>query len=371
VAARRAGPRPERLAVLGAAGPEGAPLRRLALILALVGLLALPAGAGAHPLGNFSVNHVVRVRVDAGALRLHYILDQAEIPTFQERGLARSTVLARKRGEVRRELVATAGGRAVALRMAPGARLTHPPGQGGLRLTRLEVDLVGRIPARGAIRVRDGTFPGRVGWKAIVAVPGAGTAVRASVPREDPTRGLRAYPRSALQSPLDERSASFAVAPGSGTLEAPPSPFARSQTTANRAGDGLAGVFSRAAGGQGVLLFLLLAAFGWGALHALSPGHGKTMVAAYLVGARGTARHAFALGATVTISHTIGVFALGLVTLALSAYVLPEDLFPWLNLASGLLVVGIGGGVLRGRLRQWHRGRSHDHDHGHGHGHDS
>jgi len=100
-----------------------------------------------------------------------------------------------------------------------------------------------------------------------------------------------------------------------------------------------------------VLVLLLLAAFGWGALHALSPGHGKSMVAAYLVGTRGTARHAVALGVTVTVAHTAGVFALGLVTLALSQYVLPEDLYPWLTLVSGLLVVTVGAGVLRSRIR--------------------
>jgi nickel/cobalt transporter (NicO) family protein len=105
-----------------------------------------------------------------------------------------------------------------------------------------------------------------------------------------------------------------------------------------------------------VLLLLLLAAFGWGALHALSPGHGKAMVAAYLIGTRGTARHAVGLGVTVTITHTLGVFALGLVTLLLSQYILPEDLYPWLTLISGLLVVTIGAGVLRARIR-WARAR--------------
>ena len=92
-------------------------------------------------------------------------------------------------------------------------------------------------------------------------------------------------------------------------------------------------MFSDAAAGQGVLLLLLLTAFAWGALHALSPGHGKAMVAAYLVGTRGTARHAVALGATVTVTHTIGVFALGAVALALVAVHPPGDLYPWLNLA--------------------------------------
>ncbi len=123
--------------------------------------------------------------------------------------------------------------------------------------------------------------------------------------------------------------------------------------------------------GDGVLLLLLVAAFGWGALHALSPGHGKAMVAAYLVGARGSARHAVALGATVTVTHTIGVFALGLVTLALSQFVVPEDLYPWLNLVSALTVVAVGLAVVRWRVSEWRHARAHarreahDHDHHH------
>jgi nickel/cobalt exporter len=89
-------------------------------------------------------------------------------------------------------------------------------------------------------------------------------------------------------------------------------------------------------------------------------------VAAYLVGTRGTARHAVALGATVTVTHTAGVFALGLVALGLSEYVLPEDLYPWLNLVSGLLVLGVGAGVLRSHLRRRrHHRRHHHHDHSH------
>jgi ABC-type nickel/cobalt efflux system permease component RcnA len=239
-----------------------------------------------------------------------------------------------------------------------------------------------RLPAR--LTLHDGTFPDRVGWKAIVARAGRATAVRSDVPSGDPTHGLRKYPANLLMSPLDERSAAFTAKRGAGTLLAP---RARGEgaTTTNRAGDGLAGAFERASAGEGVLVLLLLAAFGWGAVHALSPGHGKAMVAAYLVGTRGTARHAVALGATVTITHTVGVFALGLVTLLLSSYVLPEQLYPWLNLVSGLLVVVIGAGVLRSRIR-WARARraaahhhdpshnhegehAHSHDHGHSHHH--
>jgi ABC-type nickel/cobalt efflux system permease component RcnA len=138
----------------------------------------------------------------------------------------------------------------------------------------------------------------------------------------------------------------------------------------HEAGDGFAGIFADASAGRGVLLFLLLAAFGWGAVHALSPGHGKAMVAAYLVGTRGRARHAVALGMTVTVTHTIGVFALGVVTLALSQAILPEDLYPWLNLASGLLVLLVGGGVLRARVRAARGARDHDHG-GHDHAHNA
>jgi nickel/cobalt exporter len=87
-------------------------------------------------------------------------------------------------------------------------------------------------------------------------------------------------------------------------------------------------------------------------------------VAAYLVGTRGTARHAAALGATVTVTHTAGVLLLGVVALTLSAFVLPEQLYPWLNLASGLLVVVVGAGVLRARAR---RRKAHAHHHHHHH----
>jgi ABC-type nickel/cobalt efflux system permease component RcnA len=104
----------------------------------------------------------------------------------------------------------------------------------------------------------------------------------------------------------------------------------------------------------------------WGAAHALTPGHGKAMVAAYLVGTRGKPRHAFMLGGTVTVAHTAGVFAIGFVTLALSQFIVPEQLYPWLTLASGVLVVAVGLGVLRQRLRAR---RGHDHAHHHGHDH--
>jgi ABC-type nickel/cobalt efflux system permease component RcnA len=86
----------------------------------------------------------------------------------------------------------------------------------------------------------------------------------------------------------------------------------------------------------------LLGALLLGAVHALSPGHGKTIVGAYLVGSRGTPRHAVFLGLTVTVTHTIGVFVLGFATLYASRYVVPERLFPILSLTSAVLVLSMG-----------------------------
>ncbi len=339
----------------------------VAIAIALVAVMVAPA-AHAHPLGNFSINHVTEVEVSAAEVQALYILDQAEIPTFQERGSSPAEVLERKRAEVGRGLTLRVDGRAVPLRFSGSGRVTFLPGQGGLRVTRVELPLTAPVNDPRRVELRDDTFGGRVGWKAIVPKPGTGTAVRANVPAADPTGGLRSYPEDMLESPLDERSASLAVEPGAGTVTAPRLEGGGSATTTNRAGDGLAKLFGDAAAGEGVLVLLLLAAFGWGALHALSPGHGKAMVAAYLVGTRGTARHAFALGGVVTFTHTIGVFALGVVTLALSQFILPEDLYPWLNLASGLLVVGVGLAVFRSRVRRRRQHSDHHHHHGNGQG---
>jgi nickel/cobalt transporter (NicO) family protein len=339
-----------------------------AIVLTLIAaVLAAATPAHAHPLGNFSINHQSTVRISDDRIEVRYLLDQAEIPTVQERSLSPREVLERKRAEVLLGLELTVDGKRTPLRIdAGGARASFPPGSGGLPTSRFEFRLTAPVDSPREVRLRDDTFEDRVGWRAIVAAPGEGTAVRTDVPSGDPTNGLRRYPDDLLSTPLDRRDASFSVRPGDGTLAAPRSEGGEFVAEGGRDEGGFAGLFERAAAGKGALLLLLLAAFGWGALHALSPGHGKAMVAAYLVGTRGRARHAIALGATVTVTHTIGVFALGVVTLALSQYVLPEDLYPWLNLAAGLMVVAIGAGVLRSRIRHAkHRHDHHDHHHHH------
>ena len=216
--------------------------RRIAtafIACALVVLAGAPS-AMAHPLGNFSLNHLTQIEVSSDGVQARYILDQAEIPTFQERGLSAAQVLERKQAEVSRRLVLTVDGRRVPLRLDRGARVTFPPGQGGLKLTRVELPLSAAVEGARRVELRDETFPGRVGWKAIVARPGEGTAVRSNVPSGDPTNGLRSYPQDELSSPLDQRSATLSVRPGGGTLAAPKSEFGAATTTQNRSGDGFA-----------------------------------------------------------------------------------------------------------------------------------
>ncbi|MCP9489008.1 MAG: hypothetical protein MSC31_03935 [Solirubrobacteraceae bacterium MAG38_C4-C5] len=350
-------------------------MRRWALCVATLLALALPAVAQAHPLGNFTVNQQAQVAISDGRVDVRWVLDKAEIPTFQDRRLSAEQLLGQVREEGRRGLALVVDGREVALREVAAPRIAFLPGQGGLKTTRVELTLRAPVDGPSRVELRLQSFPDRQGWRAIVPLAGEGTAVRTDVPSGDPTDGLRTYPQAILGSPPDQRMATFAVEPGDGTLVAPPAPGEPAQRSeADDGGSGFAGVFAQAAAGEEVLVFLLFAALAWGALHALSPGHGKAMVAAYLVGTRGTARHAVALGGVVTATHTIGVFALGLVTLLLSQYVLPEDLYPWLTLVSGLMVVAIGAGVLRSRVRAARRARghgAHDHDrwphHHHGH----
>jgi ABC-type nickel/cobalt efflux system permease component RcnA len=208
----------------------------------------------------------------------------------------------------------------------------------------------------------DGNYADRIGWKEVVV--GAKTPSRSDE--------LRAYPKDELQSPLDITAVTTQVAPGPGPDVAPALSRGQSLQAPDRVADsGFARLIGRRHVSALVILASLAAALFWGAAHALSPGHGKTIVTAYLVGRRGTPWHAALLGLIVTATHTAGVFALGLVTLALSQLVVPDHLYPWLNLASGLLVVGIGGSVLAARAR--HRlshAHGHEHHHHHHHGHD-
>jgi nickel/cobalt exporter len=334
-------------------------MKRLLLLLAGLAALAVCASASAHPLGNFTINRFSRVEVSGHRLYVRYVLDMAEIPTFQARqaGGIDARVYARRIAAGAR---LTVDGRPT--RLLPIARaLAFPKGAGGLHTTRLEVILRGpRIRKASHIAYHDTNYVARIGWKEIVV--GADTASR--------SHELRAYPKDLLRSPLDVSVISATVRPTSGADTPPPLTRGPALAAPDRVADhGFAALISRHDLSVGFVLLSLFVAFFWGAAHALSPGHGKSIVAAYLVGSRGTPRHAVLLGLTVTVTHTIGVFALGLITLSLSQFIVPDQLYPWLNLVSALLIVVVGLSVLRWRVREWRHSRAHAHGRQHHHDH--
>ena len=362
--------------------------RLVALIVAVVALV-LAATASAHPLGNFTINHYNRVQPSGDRIYVLYVLDMAEIPTFRARqtmtslgGYASATSR-----EVAGELQLAVDGKRLSLTPVKHA-IALPPGIGGLKTLRLEVVLrTGRIaPGKGPLDLsyRDSTFAGRIGWKEVVVAPaGDAQVTSSSAPSQSISRELLAYPKNLLQSPSDVTTATATIEPGTSAAPIPQfssrSRLAQRVTVRTPPDGGFAKLIARKNVGPGFVLVSLLVALFWGAAHAFSPGHGKAIVAGYLVGTRGRIRDAVLLGLIVTVTHTSGVFALGGVTLLLSAFIVPEQLYPWLNLASALLVVGVGLTILRWRLRVWRRGTSlapaHEHEyHEHGphdhHGHD-
>jgi nickel/cobalt exporter len=340
-------------------------VKRLAVAAALVlAALFAPAAASAHPLGNFTVNHYAGLEVAGDTVYVRYALDLAEIPTYQLGAEVRRPAYAR---ELERQLVLTLDGRRLPLQLV-SRRVTSRPGAGGLPTLRL--DAVYRAAGSGtALTFRDTSFPGRIGWREVtIRGRDGGRVVAANVPPRSASDVLRSYQRDQLRSPLDVSTAEATIDLGSAPAEAP---TVETVHAPGHAGGGFAALIEQGDVTVGVLLLSLLIAMFWGAAHALTPGHGKAMVAAYLVGTKGTARHAFLLGGTVTVAHTAGVFGLGFVTLGLSAFVVPETLYPWLTLVSGVLVVVVGASVLRQRLRSQRHARAHynHHHHEHDHGH--
>ena len=264
-----------------------------------------------------------------------------------------------------------------------GRELSFPEGQGGLSTLRLALTLEAR-PSAGphAVRFADANFAERLGWREVVVRAAAGVPLLASTaPSAGVTDELRAYPADALSSPASVRTASFDYEAGRGA-SAPPLVAQPSQprVPAERARGAFVSLVNVERLSLPVLLLGLLTAMGFGALHALEPGHGKTLVAAYFVGVRGTPLHALGLGLVIAATHAVGVLSIGAITLYGSRYIVPEQLYPWLSLGSGLLVVALGTWLLLSRLGVLRRGlphvhlaqRHHDHDreeHRHDHHH--
>ncbi len=392
-------------------------LAGLAVAMAVVTFL-LPANTSsteAHPLGNFSVNHLSIIQVaDTGEVSLHYIVDMAELPTFQARDqidpngdgvlsdAEASAYVAETGPRLIRNLALEIDGERVAFDIG-ASEMALLEGQGGLNTMRLELDLTGTLPdgwQNGASATyTDRNFEGTNGWRQVIVVPGSGIGLlETSAPAEDVTQGLTSYPQDLLKSAPAVTSASFRFQAGETTTTVTTSTDANGSTVSRDKANKTLGRFASLVETENltpafIVLALLLSA-AWGAMHALGPGHGKTVVAAYLVGERGTGRHALYLGLIVTATHTISVFALGAVAVFASGLIATDDIYFWLSLGSGMLVAVLGAGLLYGRLMHLIRGRqtievhahpdhdevhhhdhdshehSHDHAHGHEHAHD-
>jgi ABC-type nickel/cobalt efflux system permease component RcnA len=349
--------------------------------LTAVLLLAMPLSAWAHPLGNFTINHYAGLHLTPTTLAVDYVLDMAEIPAFQE--IARLD--ANKDGQpqpaefepyppqaceaIRPALDVRVNGRLTALALTASG-VEFPPGAGGLFTLRLTCAFSAPISTAAQdvqLSFSDNTYAERLGWREIV-VTSADVSVAGDFATTSLSRRLTAYPDDLLSNPLDQRQVTLTLNPTAGA-EAQSS--ARAGTTPAAAGSNRSDAFTQLITLEKLdfptVAIALAIAMVWGAMHALTPGHGKTIVGAYLVGSRGTARHALYLGLTTTITHTAGVLALGLVTLFASRYVVPEQLYPWLSFLSGALIVGLGLNLLVSRLRSGasrHPGH-HDHDHQH------
>lgn len=353
---------------------------------------ALAAGVlTAHPMGNFSVSHYSRFEVSTGGVALRYTLDLAEIPTFelfQRWDLKATSPLPELQARAAKQAREWASG----LRILRGGRTVSPrllrtdfvmaDGAGGLPVARITAEFA--LPVTpGKIEFEDRNYDGRAGWKEIVVVEGEGASIlRSSHTAQDRSRGLTAYPENPAEAPPQDLRATLewaSAAPVATLREAKPSeitptPVVTSSAALAGSGTVVRGDYLSTLLGQHEIPWTLAVAgigvaFSLGAMHAMSPGHGKTMVAAYLVGTRGTLKHAAILGASVTFTHTVSVFGLGLVTLFLSEYVVPERLYPVLGALSGVSIVIVGGLLLVKRLRSL-RGHSHGHHHHHHHGHD-
>jgi ABC-type nickel/cobalt efflux system permease component RcnA/high-affinity nickel permease len=397
---------------------------RLGIPLFLFVLILTSATSFAHPMGNFSVNHYSKITIGQQSIEIRYLIDMAEIPTFQEIRQFELTPKADDRNAARyldRQVQLLKEGLSLEndgqpVRLETTSRqIAFTDGAGGLPTMKIAFVFrgeVGGTAGRHKLSYIDNNFPGRSGWKEIVVLGDGVGILGSSAPSTDRSQELSNYSSDALNSPPQQLSALVdfstslsgpeqqASAPAVGktssqaiptvrpsadqisapalplqrqrqsagamttgsitsgaitfsdfsaqsspasiaaSAASPPSPTAHAQNTPRSRFTELISTQSKLS--FWVLFSAALVAAGLGALHALEPGHGKTIVAAYLVGSRGTARHAVLLGIVVTAAHTAGVYLLGALTLYASRYIVPEQLYPWLGAISGLSVAGLG-----------------------------
>ena len=410
-----------------------------ASLLGAAGLLTISSGvAAAHPLGNFTINHYAGIRVEPDRIAVDVVIDEAEIPAFQAKqaldangdgSLDPAEVQAARVPTcvtVAAAMTLTVNGTATPVQLA-AAGLSFPPGNGGLSTMRIVCELEAPVaPATSggtSIVLTDGFEPSRIGWREMTVAGDGVTIEAAGIPAEGATARLTTYPSGLVGAP-DTRSVSLHAVPGGPRLAPFTAPDASTMTPiaiapgvpaslaapADHAAPGVVpavgpavGVGASAApvpGGDasipsvlrddpvtpGLAIAALLAAILLGAGHAVTPGHGKTLMAAYLVGTRGAARDAVGLGVVVAVSHTAGILALALIVLGAATAFAPDIVVRTAPLVAALGVVAVGSWMVAGEIRQWRRtrrgatlvanahghGPAPDREHGHEHqpGHD-
>jgi nickel/cobalt transporter (NicO) family protein len=383
-----------------------APRRWLRTILAagavVVGAGALPAPAHAHPLGNLSINRYHGLRVQPDLLIDDAVVDVAELPTAQAQrtvdtngdGVISTDELNRygrdQCAAMQSKLTLSVDGVAVGFTLV-STSFVHRVGQASLPTGRLECRLEAPVDTSAvrSVRFTDSFLVDRVGWREVTAVGDGVSLINSSVPNASITDRLERYPADLLASPSAVSTADFDVRPGSGAVPQPTVTKAKQTFRIEGLGpmttfvDKVTRSFNDLVGRRqltlGVGLLAIALALVLGASHAVLPGHGKTVMAAYIAGRQGSVRDAVMVGATVTATHTGGVLALGL-ALTVSTTLAGEVVLGWLGVASGLLIAGLGFSLVMNARRggqAWH-GHSHGpggHTHGsarrdHGHSHD-
>jgi nickel/cobalt transporter (NicO) family protein len=364
-------------------------MRRVVLIPAVMAVTFLAGApqAHAHPIGNFTINLYSGIVIEPGMVHIDYVMEMAEISTQEQKpGMdldengeitaeERESWADRASTQIGTNLTMVANGQPVALQLMDST-LRFRTGQGGLDLLYMQATFEGVLPASGEIHYSDTNYDTRPGWREMTVAPGPGMAIVSSdIPDRSVSQELKVYPPSA-SAPLNVREATFTFQPSDAPVE-PTAPGGAgsaggsdSDGSASPAGSGGFADLLAASSSDRAIALLVILAFGFGFLHALGPGHGKTIMAASTLSGSVRLRHALSLGGIVALMHCASVVVLGLIAYAASRTISSERVYSGLRLFTALAVLIVGAVLLVVRWRQRNRPNDQDgHEHGHAHGH--
>ncbi len=352
----------------------------------LLWLLVLTLAAAAHPLGQLTADSVTTLTFTPTGLKVRYVVNFGEAAAFTrleqtDRNRDGKVDDAEKQAYIQANVAHFAENMRLTL---DGKPLVMGGGHGDLAVEdtpsglrkmistyEYEVPYAALTPGpKHKLEVSDASFQGVDGWREIASVGEAGVGLLTA-----PTP-----PKNAVEAMQTEAVVEFHLGPGQVFPRAPSVPQAETGWGQER----LMGFLREKNVEPRLIVMALGLAFLLGALHALTPGHGKTLVGAYLIGSRGTVSQAVLLGVVVTVTHTFSVFLLGLGCLLAFQYVMPEKIIPWIGFASGILITLMGLFLLKNRdvilahdhshdgghsHSHWPGAAAHSHDHGHSHSH--